>query len=75
MSKVLDELNQKYSTQLTAEKVDVYENPDIAREYNVRYVPHLLFLDSTGKVVKESVGYMPIEQVLQTFKEAGINIE
>ncbi len=77
MSKVLDEINSKYGKQLTAEKIDVSvaENADIARKFKVRYVPHLLFMDASGNVVKESVGYMPLDEVLKTFKEAGINVE
>ena len=51
------------------------ENADIARKFKVRYVPHLLFMDASGNVVKESVGYMPLDEVLKTFKEAGINVE
>ncbi len=74
MSKVLDEINQKYAGKLVAEKVNVQENPEIAREYNVRYVPTLLFMDAEGKVVQQEVGYRSLEEVLEIFKKAGVVI-
>ena len=36
MAKVLDEINDKYAGKLVAEKVNVEEHPEMAREYNVR---------------------------------------
>lgn len=75
MSKVLDEINQKYAGKLVAEKVNVQENPEIAREYKVRYVPTLLFMDADGKVVQQEVGYRSLDEVLEIFKKAGVTIE
>lgn len=74
MSKVLDEINEKYAGKLVAEKVNVQENPEIAREYNVRYVPTLLFMDAEGKVVQQEVGYRSLDEVLEIFKKAGVAI-
>ena len=75
MTRTLDELNESYAGKVVAEKVNLFEHPDIAKEYNVRYVPTLLFIDGSGSVFKQEVGYMPVEKVLEIFKEAGIAIE
>jgi thiol-disulfide isomerase/thioredoxin len=75
MARTLDELNEHYAGKIAAEKVDLFEHPDIAKAYNVRYVPTLLFTDESGSVFKQDVGYMPVEKVLETFREAGIAIE
>jgi thioredoxin 1 len=75
MARTLDDLNESYAGKIVAEKVNLFEHPDIAKEYNVRYVPTLLFADESGSVFKQNVGYMPVEKVLETFKEAGIVIE
>ncbi|MDO4787325.1 MAG: thioredoxin family protein [Fretibacterium sp.] len=75
MSKVLDEINEKYAGKLVAEKVDVNQHPEVAREHNVRYVPTLLFIDAEGKVLRQEVGYRSLDQVLSIFKEAGVTIE
>ena len=75
MYRVLDELNSRYGDKLKTEKINLLENRDIAKEFNVRYVPHLLFVDGDGKIVKEEVGYAPLDKVLTVFKDAGINLE
>ena len=75
MSKVLDEVNDKYAGKLVAEKVDLEKNPEVAREYKVRFLPTLLFLDAEGKVVQQEVGYRSLDEVLEIFKKAGVAIE
>ena len=74
MYRVLDEIETQYSGTLKTEKVNLYEHRDVARQYNVRYVPHLLFVDALGNVVREKVGYASLEEVLNIFREAGIKV-
>ena len=45
MSKVLDAINDRYEGRLAAEAVDVDEYPELVKEYNVTYLPALLFMD------------------------------
>ena len=75
MFRILDELDSRYGDKVKTEKIDLLEHQDIASEFNVRYVPHLLFLDKDGKIVKEEVGYLPLDKVLAAFKDSGINLE
>ena len=75
MYRVLDELNSRYGDKVKTEKINLLEHRDIAKEFNVRYVPHLLFVDGDNKIIKEEVGYVPLDKVLATFKDAGINLE
>ena len=65
----MDEINDKYAGKLVAEKVNVEEHPEVAREYKVRYVPTLLFMDAEGKVVQQEVGYRSLDEVLEIFKK------
>ena len=51
------------------------EHPEVAREYKVRLVPTLLFLDAEGKVVRQELGYRSLDEVLEIFKKAGVAIE
>lgn len=74
MSSVLDQVNEKYSDKIKTEKVNLNEHPEIATQYKVRYVPHLLFIDADEKVFKEKVGFMSLEDVVNTFREAGVSI-
>jgi thioredoxin 1 len=74
MCRVLDQLSGDYAGKVTVEKVNLIENRDIARKYNVKFVPHLLFLDEKGNVVKEKVGGVSIDEALAIFREAGVEI-
>jgi thioredoxin 1 len=75
MYRILDDLDSRYGDKVKTERINLLEHRDIAKEYNVRYVPHLLFVDGDGKVVKEEVGYIPLDKVLAIFKDAGISLE
>jgi thioredoxin-related protein len=75
MSKVLDSINQKYGDKIIAEKVDISDKRDIATEFKVRYVPHLLFIDAKGEVFKQEIGFMQEEDVLEAFEKAGITVK
>ena len=74
MSKVLDSLNEKYGGNILGEKIDISDKRELAMEYNVRYVPHLLFIDANGEVFKQEIGYKQENDVLQIFENAGIKI-
>ena len=75
MYRVLDELGDNYGDKVKTEKINLLEHLDIAKEFNVRSVPYLLFCDRDGKVVKEKVGYITIDKVLAEFKDTGIDLE
>ena len=75
MEQILNELSKKYEGKVTTEKINLQKHPEIAKRHNVRYVPHLLFLNADGNVFKEETGVLPLDKVLRTFKEAGISIE
>lgn len=72
MSKVLAELKKEYSGKITTAYIYLEENPDIAEKYNVRYVPTLLFRDSSGKVVAQEIGYRSKDAVLKVFRDKGV---
>jgi len=61
MSKVLDQFSAKHGEMIDVQIVDVRDFPDVARLYQVRYVPTLVFLDETGKMLDKRVGYMPLD--------------
>lgn len=74
MERVLGEIKAKYSGKITTAHIFLEDNPDIARKYNVRYVPTLIFRDASGKTVAKEVGAMPLSQVLKVFRNAGVSI-
>ena len=74
MGNVMDELSRTHEGKVATEKINVYDHRDVALQYKIRYVPHLLFQDAAGNVLKEHVGTMSMEDVLKTFKEIGADI-
>ena len=74
MSKVLDSINENYGEKLFAEKIDLTGRRDLASEFRVQYVPHLLFVNANGEVFEQKVGYMQEDKVLDIFEKAGIVI-
>lgn len=56
---VIEQLAEEYEGQdVIIGKVDVDENPELARRYGVMSVPTVIFFDS-GKEVDRKVGVMP----------------
>ena len=74
MEKVMKEINAKYYGKISTQHIYLEDNPDVARKYNVRYVPTLLFRDSAGKIVAQEIGYKDLNSVLAIFRKAGVNI-
>ena len=74
MEKVFGEIKAKYSGKITTAHIFLEDNPDIAKKYNVRYVPTLIFRDASGKTVAQEVGYRPLSDVLKVFAKAGVKI-
>ena len=74
MEKVMKEISAQYSGKISTEHIYLEDKPELAKEYNVRYVPTLLFKDSSGKIVAQEIGYRDIDAVLAVFRKAGITI-
>lgn len=62
MISVMQEFEKE--TELDVVRVNVDENPEIAKEYNVISVPHV-FRFSDGEIVTESEGAVPLPVLLQ----------
>ena len=73
MEKVMKEIDSQYSGKISTTHIYLEDNPDIAKKYNVRYVPTLLFKDASGKIVAQEIGYKNLDAVLAVFKKARVN--
>lgn len=74
MSKVLDQFSTAHSNTIETQIVNVREFPDVARLYQVRYVPTLVFLDETGKMLDKQVGYMPLDALEKYWTNLGYDL-
>ena len=74
MNAVMKELKANYSGKISASHIYLEDNPDIAKKYNVRYVPTLIFRDASGKMIGQEIGYKDVSAVLAVFRRAGVKI-
>ena len=74
MEKVMKEIASSYSGKISTEHIYLEDKPELAKKYNIRYVPTLLFKDSSGKIVAQEIGYKNLDAVLEVFRKAGINL-
>jgi thioredoxin 1 len=59
---IVEEIGKDYEGQAIVGKLDVDNNPEIARRYSIRNIPTILFFKN-GEVVDKQVGAVP-KQVL-----------
>ena len=75
MAKVLNQIDKEYGGKIETSHIYLEDEPELAEEYQVRYVPMLIFRDSEGNEIAREIGYMPKAEVLKTFSGKGIKIE
>ena len=75
MAPILDELKEEYAGVLEVVFVDVWENPDDAKEYNIEVIPTQIFYDVTGRELFRHEGFFSKEEILGKWKELGIDLE
>ena len=73
MSRVMSEIKNQYRGKISTANIYLENNPDIARKYNVRFVPTLIFRDSTGKEIAQEIGYKQADEIIKVFTDAGVN--
>ena len=59
MAPVLEEFATKHGSEVEVAKVNVDEEPDLARRFNVDGIPCFI-LFKNGKPVRQTVGYQPL---------------
>ncbi|MCX2731294.1 thioredoxin [Saccharopolyspora sp. NFXS83] len=65
---VLEEIASEHEDKITVAKLDIDQNPSIARDYQVMSVPTLL-LFSNGEPVKQIVGAKPKAALLSDLED------
>jgi thioredoxin 1 len=62
MAPIFEELSEKFKGKINFGKVNVGENEDIARKFNVNSIPNFVLLKD-GKVVENFIGAMDSEEL------------
>ena len=68
VSPVLEEIASENTDKITLAKVDIDENPGVARDYQIMSVPTMMLFDG-GQPVKQIVGAKPKGALLSDLSE------
>ena len=63
VSPIVDEIAEEFDN-ICVGKINVDEEPELANAFSVQSIPMLVVLKD-GKIVNQSVGYMPKEKILE----------
>lgn len=71
MAPILEDLKKTYTGKLDVEFIDVWQNPDEAKKYNIRVIPTQVFFSPDGKELFRHEGFFGKEDILGKWKEFG----
>jgi thioredoxin-related protein len=74
MAPILEELKEQYVGRMKVDFIDVWENPDEAKKYNVKIIPTQIFYDPAGKELFRHEGFFSKEDILGKWKELGYDL-
>jgi thioredoxin 1 len=74
MAPILEELKKEYAGKLAVEFIDVWKNPDAAKQYGIEVIPTQIFYDTTGKELFRHIGFFAKEDILAKWKEFGVDL-
>jgi thioredoxin 1 len=74
MAPILEELKKDYAGTINVEFIDVWKEPDRAKEYGITIIPTQIFFDASGKELFRHEGFFSKEDILAKWKEFGIEL-
>lgn len=70
----MDQFSSKYGYAVEVVTANTRECPEEASMFQVRYVPTLVFLDETGRMLDKRVGYMPLDALVKNWSALGYDL-
>lgn len=74
MAPILEKLKKEYADKFVVEFIDVWENPDEAKKYNIQVIPTQIFYDENGKELFRHIGFFSEEEILKKWQELGYKV-
>ncbi len=74
MAPILEELKSEYAGRMQVDFIDVWENPDEAKQYNINLIPTQIFFDPAGKELFRHEGFFSKADILAKWKEFGCDL-
>jgi thioredoxin 1 len=72
MAPILADLQREYAGRIMIEVIDVNENREVARTYQIRVIPTQILFDAEGKEVGRHEGFMLKEALVKAFEKVGV---
>jgi len=74
MAPILEELKTEHAGRLKVVFIDVWENPDESKKYNINLIPTQIFFNADGKELFRHEGFFSKEDILAKWKELGVEL-
>jgi thioredoxin 1 len=74
MAPILEALAETHKAYFTVEFIDVWVNPSMAKEYNVRIIPTQIFYSAAGRELYRHVGFYSREEILTKWRGLGVDV-
>ena len=74
MAPILEELKNEYAGRMEVEFIDVFKNRKMSGKYKIRVIPTQVFIDSSGKELYRHEGFYSKEDMLNKWKELGVDL-
>lgn len=72
MAPILEELRRDYASTFEVVFIDVWENPDAAKPYDINLIPTQIFYDSAGKELWRHEGFLAKDEILAQWRSYGV---
>lgn len=73
MAPILEELKEQYKGKMEVVFIDVWKNSKESDKYGIRLIPTQIFFDASGKELFRHEGFFSKEEILNKWKELGID--
>jgi len=74
MTPVLEGLKNDYAGVFLTQFIDVWEQPEEAKQYDIRLIPTQIFFDASGQELFRHEGFYGKEDILAKWKELGVSL-
>ena len=72
MKPILDQLEKDYKGKVQFQRINIDENKDAVKTYNIKAIPVQLFYDPSGKLTLRHEGFYSRDEIVAQFKKMGV---
>ncbi len=74
MAPILEKLKKEYTGRLEVGFIDVWQNPDAAKQHKIDLIPTQIFYSDSGNELFRHVGFYGRDDILAKWKELGVDL-